>query len=60
MTFGTKVIPAKNGVRMEFWIRNGSTEKLTGLNVQSVVVAVIGAVIVVAVYRALVGRRAVA
>jgi len=33
---------------------------ITGLNVQSVVVAVIGAVIVVAVYRALVGRRAVA
>ena len=34
VTFGTKVVPAKDGVRMEFWITNGSTEKLTGLNVQ--------------------------
>lgn len=31
---------------------------VTGFNVQSIIVAVIGAVIVVAVYRALVGRRA--
>jgi peptidoglycan/xylan/chitin deacetylase (PgdA/CDA1 family) len=34
VTFGTKVTPAKDAVRMEFWIRNGSSEKLTGLNVQ--------------------------
>jgi peptidoglycan/xylan/chitin deacetylase (PgdA/CDA1 family) len=34
VTFGTKVMPAKDGVRMEFWVRNGSGEKLTGLNVQ--------------------------
>jgi peptidoglycan/xylan/chitin deacetylase (PgdA/CDA1 family) len=32
--FGTKVIPGKDGVRMEMWIKNGSPEKLTGLNVQ--------------------------
>jgi uncharacterized membrane protein YeaQ/YmgE (transglycosylase-associated protein family) len=31
---------------------------VTGLNVESVVVAVIGAVIVVALYRLLIGRRA--
>lgn len=30
---------------------------VTGLNVTSIVVAVVGAIIVVAVYRALVGRR---
>jgi peptidoglycan/xylan/chitin deacetylase (PgdA/CDA1 family) len=34
VAFGTKVVPAKDGVRMEFWVRNGSPEKLTGLNVQ--------------------------
>jgi peptidoglycan/xylan/chitin deacetylase (PgdA/CDA1 family) len=33
-TFGTKVMPAKDGVRMEFWVTNGTREKLTGLNVQ--------------------------
>jgi uncharacterized membrane protein YeaQ/YmgE (transglycosylase-associated protein family) len=31
---------------------------VTGLNIESIVVSVIGAVVVVAVYRALVGRRA--
>lgn len=31
---------------------------VTGLNIESIVVAVIGAIIVVAVYRALMGRRA--
>lgn len=31
---------------------------VTGLNVQSIIVSVIGAVVVVAAYRALVGRRA--
>jgi peptidoglycan/xylan/chitin deacetylase (PgdA/CDA1 family) len=34
VAFGTKIVPGKNGVRMEFWITNGSAEKLTGLNVQ--------------------------
>jgi peptidoglycan/xylan/chitin deacetylase (PgdA/CDA1 family) len=34
VAFGTKVIAGKDGVRMEFWIKNGSTEKLTGLNIQ--------------------------
>jgi len=34
VAFGTKVVPGKDGVQMEFWITNGSTEKLTGLNVQ--------------------------
>ena len=33
---------------------------VTGINIESIVVAVIGAVIVVAVYRAVAGRRAVA
>jgi peptidoglycan/xylan/chitin deacetylase (PgdA/CDA1 family) len=32
--FGTSVTAAKDGVRMEMWINNGSSEKLTGLNVQ--------------------------
>ena len=31
---------------------------VTGINIESIVVAVIGGVIVVAVYRALIGRRA--
>jgi uncharacterized membrane protein YeaQ/YmgE (transglycosylase-associated protein family) len=31
---------------------------VTGINIESIVVAVIGAIIVVAVYRAVVGRRA--
>jgi uncharacterized membrane protein YeaQ/YmgE (transglycosylase-associated protein family) len=33
---------------------------VTGINIESIVVAVIGAVIVVAVYRAVAGRRSVA
>ena len=32
--FGTTVCAGKDGVRMEMWVKNGSTEKLTGLNVQ--------------------------
>jgi hypothetical protein len=32
--FGTKVVPGKDGVRMEMWVTNGSDEKLTGLRVQ--------------------------
>ena len=34
VAFGTKAVPAKDGVRMEFRVRNGAAEKLTGLNVQ--------------------------
>lgn len=34
VTLTTKVVPGKNGVRMEFAIRNGSDAKLTGLRVQ--------------------------
>jgi uncharacterized membrane protein YeaQ/YmgE (transglycosylase-associated protein family) len=32
---------------------------VTGINIESIIVAVIGAVIVVAVYRGMAGRRAV-
>src|SRR5262245_52636974 len=32
--FATKVVPGTDGVRMEFRVTNGSTEKLTGLDVQ--------------------------
>ena len=35
--FGTKVIPGKKLVRMEMWLRNGSSKKLTGLRVQNCV-----------------------
>jgi peptidoglycan/xylan/chitin deacetylase (PgdA/CDA1 family) len=34
VTFGTAVRADKDGVRMEMWVKNGSAEKLTGLNVQ--------------------------
>ena len=34
VTFGTRVWAGTAGVAMEFWIKNGSAEKLTGLNVQ--------------------------
>ena len=35
--FGTKVMPGKKLVRMEMWLRNGSSKKLTGLRVQNCV-----------------------
>ncbi len=35
--FGTKVMPGKELVRMEMWLRNGSSKKLTGLRVQNCV-----------------------
>ena len=35
--FGTKVMPGKEMVRMEMWLRNGSSKKLTGLRVQNCV-----------------------
>jgi peptidoglycan/xylan/chitin deacetylase (PgdA/CDA1 family) len=34
VTFGAKVKPGKDGVRMELWLANGSDEPLTGLQVQ--------------------------
>jgi peptidoglycan/xylan/chitin deacetylase (PgdA/CDA1 family) len=34
VTFGAKIVPGRDGVRMELWVSNGSTEKLTGLQVQ--------------------------
>jgi hypothetical protein len=34
VTFGNKVMPGRDGVRMEFWVCNGSEEKLTGLQIQ--------------------------
>ncbi len=35
IAFGAKVTPAKEGVRMELWLRNGTKEKLTDLRVQN-------------------------
>jgi len=32
--FGARVLPGRDGVRMELWISNGTREKLTGLQVQ--------------------------
>jgi peptidoglycan/xylan/chitin deacetylase (PgdA/CDA1 family) len=34
VAFGARVSPAKGGVRMSLWVRNGSAETLTGLRVQ--------------------------
>jgi peptidoglycan/xylan/chitin deacetylase (PgdA/CDA1 family) len=33
-TFGAEVVPERDGVRLELWVRNRSAEKLTGLQVQ--------------------------
>lgn len=33
--FGTKVVPGKDAVRMEMWLKNGTEERLTGLRVQN-------------------------
>ena len=35
VSFGTKVIPMKNSLRMEMWLENGSTETLRNLRVQN-------------------------
>ena len=35
--FGTKVVPARDAVRMETWLRNGTTNTLTGLRLQNCV-----------------------
>lgn len=32
--FGAKVVPGRDGVRLELWLRNGSDTKLTGMQVQ--------------------------
>jgi hypothetical protein len=37
VAFGTKVTPGTNCVRMDLWLRNGSSETLTGLRVQNCV-----------------------
>jgi peptidoglycan/xylan/chitin deacetylase (PgdA/CDA1 family) len=34
VSFGAKIVPGRDGVRMELWMSNGSEEKLTGLRVQ--------------------------
>jgi hypothetical protein len=34
VAFGAKVTPGKDGVRMELWLKNGTKETLTGLQVQ--------------------------
>jgi hypothetical protein len=35
VSFGAKVVPGKDGVRLELWLTNGSKEKLTDLRVQN-------------------------
>ena len=35
VSFGARVVPGKDGVRMELWLTNGSKEKLTDLRVQN-------------------------
>lgn len=37
ITFGAKVAPAKEGVKMELWLRNKTKERLTALRVQNCV-----------------------
>jgi hypothetical protein len=34
VAFGTKVVPERQGVRLELWLTNGTNEKLTDLRVQ--------------------------
>jgi hypothetical protein len=35
IAFGARVVPGVEGVRMVLWLRNGTSEKLTGLRVQN-------------------------
>jgi hypothetical protein len=35
VSFGARVVPGKDGVRLELWLTNGSREKLTDLRVQN-------------------------
>lgn len=37
IAFGTKVVPGRDAVRMDLWLRNGSKEPLTDLRVQNCV-----------------------
>jgi hypothetical protein len=37
IVFGSRVAPGADAVRMELWLRNGTTDKLTGLRVQNCV-----------------------
>jgi len=37
IAFGAKVIPERQGVKMELWLKNGTAEKLTDLRVQNCV-----------------------
>src|SRR5262245_37962175 len=37
VVFGTRVVPGRDGVRMEMWLTNGTKEKLTDLRVQNCV-----------------------
>ncbi len=37
IVFGTKVLPGRNAVRMELWLTNGTSEKLSDLRVQNCV-----------------------
>lgn len=37
IAFGARVVPTKDAVRMELWLKNGTSETLTGLRVQNCV-----------------------
>jgi hypothetical protein len=37
IAFGAKVVPARDGVRMSLWLKNGTAQRLTGLRVQNCV-----------------------
>jgi PhoPQ-activated pathogenicity-related protein len=37
VTFGARIVPGREGVRMELWLHNGSNERLTDLRVQNCV-----------------------
>jgi hypothetical protein len=37
VAFGSRVVPGRDAVRMEMWLRNGTKQKLTGLDVQNCV-----------------------
>ena len=37
IAFGTRVVPGRDAVRMETWLRNGTTNTLTGLRLQNCV-----------------------
>jgi hypothetical protein len=35
IAFGTRVVPRRDGVQFEMWLKNGTPDKLTGLRVQN-------------------------